>query len=339
MKRSLITLKAMAHHVTGGLVAAPTTSLPEVAGGDMNWDYRYCWLRDASFTLGAFMNAGFTEEATAWRDWLLRAVGGAPEKMQIMYRLDGGRHLDEYKMEELPGYRDARPVLIGNAAAKQHQIDVYGEVLDCLDLARRAGIAVTPHHLAVERRIVDHLEKVWDTPGSGVWESRAHPRQYTYSKAMAWVGFDRAVRGGEREGDAPERLEHLRALRDRSTPRSAARAGTRGSAPSPRPTATRRWTRACCCSPSSASCPPTIPAWRPPSRGRAELSEGGLIRRMKAKADGPNEGAFLACSCWMADCLDCRVGTTRPWRSSSACSRSATTSASSRRNTTCRPST
>ncbi len=216
VKRSLITLKAMAHHVTGGLVAAPTTGLPELAGGDMNWDYRYCWLRDASFTLGAFVNAGFTEEATAWRDWLLRAVGGAPEKMQIMYRLDGGRHLDEYKMEELPGYRDARPVLIGNAAAKQHQIDVYGEVLDCLDFARRAGIPITPHHIAVERRIVDHLEQVWTTPGSGVWESRGHPRQYTYSKAMAWAGFDRAVRdGGSFEDDAPERLAHLRALRDK----------------------------------------------------------------------------------------------------------------------------
>ena len=158
VKRSLITLKAMAHHVTGGLVAAPTTSLPEVAGGDKNWDYRYCWLRDACFTLGAFLNAGFVEEATAWRDWLLRAVGGAPDKMQIMYRLDGGRHLDEYAMDALPGYRDARPVLIGNAAAKQHQIDVYGEVLDCLDLARRAGVPVTPHHREVERRIVSHLE-------------------------------------------------------------------------------------------------------------------------------------------------------------------------------------
>ena len=304
VKRSLITLKAMAHHVTGGLVAAPTTSLPEVAGGDMNWDYRYCWLRDASFTLGAFMNAGFTEEATAWRDWLLRAVGGAPEKVQIMYRLDGARHLDEYKMEELPGYRDARPVLIGNAAAKQHQIDVYGEVLDCLDLARRAGIAVTPHHLAVERRIVDHLEKVWDTPGSGVWESRAHPRQYTYSKAMAWAGFDRAVRGGEREGDDHDRLEHLRALRNRIHASVCREGWNEGLNTFTQAYGNETMDASLLLLPIIGFLPADDPRMAATiARVEAELSEGGLIRRMKAKADGPNEGAFLACSCWMADCL------------------------------------
>ncbi len=306
VKRSLITLKAMQHHLTGGLVAAPTTSLPELAGGDMNWDYRYCWLRDASFTLGAFLNAGFTEEATAWRNWLLRAVGGDPEKLQIMYRVDGGRHIDEREMDELPGYRDARPVLIGNAAAKQHQIDVYGEVLDCLDLARRAGIAVTPHHLAVERRIVDHLEKVWDTPGSGVWESRGHPRQYTYSKAMAWAGLDRAVRdGASLAEEAPERLAHLRALRDKVHATAYREGWNEGLGTFTQAYGDEAIDASLLLLPLVGFLPANEPRMAATIAKVAEvLSEGGLIRRMKAKVDGPNEGAFLPCSCWMADCLE-----------------------------------
>ena len=305
VKRSLITLKAMAHHLTGGLVAAPTTSLPELAGGAMNWDYRYCWLRDAAFTLTAFMNAGYTEEATAWRDWLLRAVGGAPEQMQIMYRLDGGRHLDEYTIDELPGYRDARPVLIGNAAAKQHQIDVYGEVLDCLDLARRVGIEITPHHLAVERRIVDHLEQVWNTPGSGVWESRAHPRQYTYSKAMAWAGFDRAVRAGEAlvDGDA-KRLDQYRALRDRVHAAVCREGWNEGLQTFTQSFGNEEVDGSLLLMPIVGFLPADDPMMAATiARIEAELSEGGLIRRNKRKVDGPNEGAFLPCSCWMADCL------------------------------------
>ncbi len=306
VKRSLITLKAMVHHLTGGLVAAPTTSLPELAGGDMNWDYRYCWLRDASFTLGAFVNAGFTEEATAWRDWLLRAVGGSPEKMQIMYRLDGGRHIDEREMDELPGYRDARPVLIGNAAAKQHQIDVYGEVLDCLDLARRAGIAITPHHVAVERRIVDHLEKVWDTPGSGVWESRGHPRQYTYSKAMAWAGFDRAVRdGGSFKDETPERLAHLRAMRDKIHAAAEREGWNEGLQTFTQAYGNEAIDASLLLMPLVGFLPADEPRMAATvAKVQEVLSEGGLIRRMKAKVDGPNEGAFLPCSCWMADCLE-----------------------------------
>ena len=305
VKRSLITLKAMVHHLTGGLVAAPTTSLPELAGGAMNWDYRYCWLRDASFTLGAFVNAGFNEEAEAWRDWLLRAVGGAPDKMQIMYRLDGGRHLDEYPMEDLPGYRDARPVLIGNAAASQHQIDVYGEVLDCLDVARRAGIAVTPHHVAVERRIVDHLEKVWDTPGSGVWESRGHPRQYTYSKAMAWTGFDRAVRDGGALADEPsERLDHLRALRDKVHAAVNREGWNEGLQTFTQAYGNEEIDASLLLMPLVGFLPADEPRMAATiAKVREILSEGGLIRRTKAKVDGPNEGAFLPCSCWMADCL------------------------------------
>ncbi len=306
VKRSLITLKAMVHHLTGGLVAAPTTSLPELAGGDMNWDYRYCWLRDASFTLGAFLNAGFTEEATAWRDWLLRAVGGSPGRMQIMYRLDGGRHLDEYEIPELPGYRGAKPVLIGNEAAKQHQIDVYGEVLDCLDLARRAGIEITPHHVAVERRIADHLGKVWNTPGSGVWESRGHPRQYTYSKVMAWAGFDRAVRAGAAlEDETPERLAHLRALRDEVHAAAEREGWNAGLGTFTQAYGNEAIDASLLLLPLVGFLPADHPRMAATIDKVAEvLSEGGLIRRLKAKVDGPNEGAFLPCSCWMADCLN-----------------------------------
>ena len=222
-----------------------------------------------------------------------------------MYRLDGTRHLEEYNMEALPGYQDARPVLIGNAAAKQHQIDVYGEVLDCLDLARRAGIPITPHHVAVEQRIVDHLETVWNTAGSGVWESRGHPRQYTYSKAMAWAGFDRAVRNGEAETEAPERLAHLRAFRDKIHAAAYREGWNEGLGTFTQAYGNEAIDASLLLLPLVGFLPANEPRMAATIAKVAEvLSEGGLIRRMKAKVDGPNEGAFLPCSCWMADCLE-----------------------------------
>lgn len=303
VKRSLITLRAMAHIETGGLVAAPTAGLPEVPGGDMNWDYRYCWLRDATFTLGALVNAGYRHEAKQWRDWLLRAVAGSPEQMRIMYRVDGTRHLGEWSVDHLPGWRGAVPVRIGNAASTQHQIDVYGEVLDCLSFARKVGIEVTDQHAEVERRLVDRLEQVWHTKGSGIWESRGQPRQYTYSKAMAWVGFTRALQDGVIT-DERKRSE-ITALADRIHAEVCRDGFDAGLGTFTQSYGAQELDGSLLLMPLVGFLPADDPrmAATIAKIGR-ELDDGGLIRRTKAKADGPNEGAFLPCSCWMADCLN-----------------------------------
>ncbi len=192
--RSLITLKALTHHRTGGIVAAATTSLPEEIGGVRNWDYRFCWLRDSTFTLYALMEAGFTDEAKAWRDWLLRAVAGSPEQMQIMYGVAGERRLTEFELPELPGYEGSQPVRIGNAASEQLQLDVYGEVLDSFYQARRIGLEKLEAGWNLERALVSHLENIWMKPDDGIWEIRGKRRHFVHSKVMAWVAVDRAVR-------------------------------------------------------------------------------------------------------------------------------------------------
>jgi GH15 family glucan-1,4-alpha-glucosidase len=196
--RSLITLKALIHETTGGIVAAATTSLPETPGGVRNWDYRFCWLRDATLSLLALMNAGYYEEAAAWRDWLLRAVAGAPDQAQIMYGIAGERRLTEYEIGWLPGYEESQPVRIGNGAHGQLQIDVYGEVMDALYQAARGGVAGSADGWAVQRAFLAHLGKIWREPDRGIWESRGTPRHFTFSKVMAWVAFDRGVQMAER---------------------------------------------------------------------------------------------------------------------------------------------
>jgi GH15 family glucan-1,4-alpha-glucosidase len=212
--RSLITLKALTHLETGGIVAAASTSLPEQLGGPRNWDYRFCWLRDATLTLNALMNSGFFEEAAAWRDWLLRAVAGAPSQMQIMYGIAGERRLIEYEVPWLKGYEGAAPVRIGNAAADQLQVDVYGEVLDSLYQARRMALPPNKAAWGLERALVEHLEKIWEQPDEGIWEVRGGRRQFTHSKVMAWVAFDRAIRSVEEFGlDGP--VERWRVQRER----------------------------------------------------------------------------------------------------------------------------
>ncbi|HSU04288.1 MAG TPA: glycoside hydrolase family 15 protein, partial [Acetobacteraceae bacterium] len=204
--RSLITLKALIHAPTGGLVAAPTTSLPEVIGGEANWDYRFCWLRDATFTVGALLNAGYHDEAVGWRDWMLRAIAGSPDRLRIMYRVDGGRHVPEWTVSWLPGYAGSRPVRVGNGAAGQEQIDVHGELIEAMHLLDRAGIPRPEHGLALERDLVLRLENVWTDPGHGLWENRGEPQHYVYSKVMAWVGIDRFVRGTDAQTDADREI-------------------------------------------------------------------------------------------------------------------------------------
>lgn len=212
VRRSLITLKGLTYAPTGGIVAAATTSLPEDLGGSRNWDYRYCWLRDSTFTLQALLASGFVSEARAWREWLLRAAAGDPADLRIMYGLDGRKRLPEFELPWLSGYEGSKPVRVGNGAAGQFQLDVWGELLEGLDFGREAGLAVSPDAWDLQRALMDFLEGHWDEPDNGLWEVRGPRRHFVHSKVMAWVGTDRMIRAVERFGlDGPlERWKRLR---------------------------------------------------------------------------------------------------------------------------------
>ncbi|HEX4470604.1 MAG TPA: glycoside hydrolase family 15 protein [Nocardioides sp.] len=213
VRRSLLTLHLLTHHETGGIVAAPTTSLPEDFGGERNWDYRYCWLRDASLTIVSLISSGATEEAGFWRDWLLRAVAGHPADLQIMYAVDGARRLTELTLDDLPGYAGSKPVRIGNGAVDQRQTDVVGEVMLALEAARESSLGQTEDSWNLQRVLVDHLAETWDEPDNGLWEIRGPRQHFTHSRVMVWVAFDRAVKAVERhhlEGD----VDRWRSLRD-----------------------------------------------------------------------------------------------------------------------------
>ena len=210
--RSLITLKALIYQPTGGMVAAATTSLPEKLGGQRNWDYRFCWLRDATFMLYALLDAGYLDEAQSWRDWLLRVVAGKASQLNLMYGVAGERRLTEIELDWLPGYEDSRPVRVGNAAHRQFQLDVFGEVMDVVHVARRHGIHIEKHAWDLQRHLLEHVEQVWQHADEGIWEVRGGRRHFTHSRVMAWVAVDRMIRSAERfqlEG----RLDHWRRLR------------------------------------------------------------------------------------------------------------------------------
>jgi GH15 family glucan-1,4-alpha-glucosidase len=209
----MVVLKALTYAPTGGIVAAPTTSLPELIGGVRNWDYRYCWLRDAALTLDALIGAGYIDEVNAWRDWLLRAVAGDPADLQILYGVTGERRLVELELDWLPGYEGSRPVRIGNDARNQVQLDVYGEVIGALYRAREVGLEPDRNAWALQKKLLGYLKRIWREPDHGIWEIRGAPQHFTHSKVMAWVAFDRAVRSVEEQGlDGPvERWRELAA--------------------------------------------------------------------------------------------------------------------------------
>jgi GH15 family glucan-1,4-alpha-glucosidase len=310
-RRSLITLKALTYAPTGGIVAAPTTSLPEMIGGVRNWDYRYCWLRDATLTLLAFMNGGYYEEAKAWREWLVRAVAGSPAQMQIMYGIAGERRLPEMDVPWLAGYEGSKPVRIGNGAAGQLQLDVYGEVMDALYQACKSGVARHDQAWALQRALLEHLAQVWIQPDHGIWEVRGAPRHFTYSKVMAWVAFDRGVKMAEHFGMSGP-VERWREIRDRIH----AEVCQRG-------VSTRRgcFVQSYGCEALDASLllipltgfvavddPRAVATIEAVQR---ELTVDGLVLRYLTheSIDGlpPGEGAFVACTFWLADSL-CMLG-------------------------------
>ncbi len=309
VRRALITLKALTYAPTGGIVAAATTSLPEDLGGVRNWDYRYCWLRDATFTLQALLGTGYLDEAKAWRDWLVRAVAGDPSKLQIMYGVDGTRRLPESTLPWLGGYEGSAPVRIGNAAADQFQLDVWGEVLDGLHLARESGLGGNDTAWDIQRALLDFLEGNWQQADSSLWEVRGPRRHFVHSKVMAWAGVDRAVHTVENHGlNGP--VDKWRALRESIHADVCANGFDADRGTFTQFYGSRGLDAAPLLLPRVGFLPWTDQRFvgTVDSISR-ELTRDGFVLRYQPDADGGvdglpgTEGAFLACSFWLADAL------------------------------------